>query len=164
MDNGYNSWKAGVAWSQEIPHYYGDYVRSLFIATAILSLLAMPMWGDLLPFSTVLQVAAALLLVLLAGLTSARNVHVMIANATIAAVSVVLLEYFAIVEREIASPQLFIAREAAVLLMLASLYFSVKTVRAMMDGKLGQADTPLEFEEIAEPEPKLSRPGDFDGQ
>ncbi len=142
----------------DIPHYYGDYVRILFVATAMLSFVAMPLWGDLLPFvNTSLQIAAPLLLVLLAGLTSARNVLTMIANATIAAMSALLLEYAAITYSQTGAhgAELFIAREVAVILMLAALYFSVKTVRAMNSGKLGHMNSPLEFMEDLEEEVAL---------
>jgi hypothetical protein len=153
MANTYESWKGSLAWSGDIPHYYGDYVRSLFIAMAILSFIALPMWGDLLPFGIVAQVGAALLLVLLAGLTSPTGFLIMVTNATISAVSVVLLESFAVLYYGTQSSQLFFAREAGVLLMLAALYFSVKSVRGMMSGKVGHLDTPLEFEVVPEPSP-----------
>lgn len=150
MENGYSSWKSSLLFGDGIPHYYGDTVRQLFIATAVLSFIVVPLWGDLLPFVGVVpQVAAALLLVLLAGFTSAHNQLVMIANATVSGVSVLLIESTAIALRgqgEHASA-LFYAREAAVLLLIAALYFSIKTIRAMMTGKLGHADTSLEFDE-----------------
>jgi hypothetical protein len=75
----------------------------------------------------------------------------MIANATVAGVSVVLLESFAVLLHHAQSTQLFLAREAGVLLMLAALYFSVKTLRGMLTGKIGHQDTPLEFDEVNEP-------------
>ena len=130
-----------------IPHYYGDYVRVLFIAVAGLSFVVTPLWGDLLPFPIVIQVAAALLLVLLAGLTSPRGMFIMVANATIAAISIVLLESAAIVLRMVGpnAQQLFIAREIGVLLLLGALYFSMKTIRGMMAGKTGHPDSPIEF-------------------
>lgn len=150
-----------MAWQQDIPHYYGDYVRSLFITMAILSFIAMPLWGSLLPLGIIPQVGAALLLVLLAGLTTAKNLPIMLVNATVSAVSVVLLETFAILLQHTQSIQLFLSREAGVLLMLGALYFSVKTVRAMMSGKLGHTDSPLEFEEPMETAP-ASLPVPFD--
>ncbi len=148
MENGYSSWKSSLSWSDGIPHYYGDYVRTFFIAMAILSFVAIPLVGDLLPLGIIPEVSAALLLVLLAALTSARNLPVMLINATVSGVSVVLLESFAILLQHSQSTQLFLAREAGVLLMLGALYFSVKTVRAMMAGKIGHADSSLEFDEV----------------
>lgn len=151
MENGYNSWRSTVSWSQGIPHYYGDYVRPLFIGMAVLSFVATPLLGDLLPFGIIPQIGASLLLVLLAGLTTPRSFSVMLVNATVAGLSVLLLETFAIMLHHAQSTELFLAREAGVLLMLGALYFSVKTLRAMMSGKLGHNDTPLEFDDTAEP-------------
>lgn len=153
MENRYSSWRSSLAWDKDIPHYYGDYVRSLFIAMAVLSFVVMPIWGDLLPLGVVAQIGASVLLVLLAGFTSARNLYLMIVNATVAAVSVILLESYAVLLHPVQSMQLFIAREAGVLIMLAALYFSVKTVRAMVSGKIGHADTPLEFDQSEEADP-----------
>jgi uncharacterized membrane protein YjjP (DUF1212 family) len=152
MKNGYTNMKSSLWFGESIPHYYGDYVRAFFIAMAGLSFVVTPLWGDLLPFGVVAQVAASLLLVLLAGLTSPRGYFVMIANATVAAVSILLLESAAIILRTLGpnATQLFMAREAGVLLLLGALYFSVKTIRAMMAGKLGHMDSPLEFTEDEE--------------
>lgn len=147
MNNGYTNMKSSLWLGEGISHYYGDYVRSFLIAAAALSFIATPLWGDLLPFGVVTQVGASLLLVLLAGLTSPRSPYVMIATATVSAVSILFLESAAIMlkgegENSIA---LFFAREASVLLLLGALYFSLKTVRGMMAGKMGHSDTPVEF-------------------
>lgn len=149
MENGYTTWKSSFWFGDGIPHYYGDKVRQLFIGTAVLSFVVMPLWGDLLPFVSIIpQVGAGLLLVLLAGFTSARNVLVMIANATVSAISILLLESSAIALQNTGTYklELFLARELGVLLMLGALYFSIKTVRAQLSGKLGHMDSPLEFD------------------
>lgn len=161
MENGYSSWKSTVGWSGDIPHYYGDYVRSLFIAMAVLSFVVIP-FGDLLPFGIIPQVGASLLLVLLAALMSPRGVMLMLMSATVAGVSVVLLESYAIMLRSAQSTEIFLAREAGVLLMLGALYFSVKTVRAMLSGKIGHADSPLEFDDASEPVVPLHPDRSFD--
>ena len=147
MNNGYTNMKDSLWLGEGISHYYGDYVRSFLIAAAALSFITIPLWGDLLPFGVVTQVGASLLLVLLAGLISPRAPYVMIAVATVSAVSILLLESAAIMlkgEGENATA-LFLSREGCVLLLLGALYFSVKTVRGMMAGKMGHSDTPLEF-------------------
>ena len=41
---------------------------------------------------------------------------------------------------------LFAAREAAALVLLFAFYYSVKTLRAMMLGKIGRMERPSEFE------------------
>lgn len=152
MPDGYTVWKSRLA-ADDIPHYYGDVVRILFITTAVLSLVATPLWGYLLPFvSTIPQIIAPLLLVLLAGLTSARSQLVLIADATVSGVSILLLQTAAIYYQGVGNnaQALFAAREVAVLLMLIALYYSIKTVRAMASGKMGHLDSPLEFAEDVE--------------
>jgi uncharacterized membrane protein YjjP (DUF1212 family) len=151
MANGYSNWKNTLWVGDTIPHYYGDWVRTLFILMAALTFVVTPLLGDLLPFGVLPQVAASLLLVLLAGLTSPRSQVVMLINATLAGVSAFLLETYAILLGPSTNVSLFWARELGVLLMLAALYFSVKTLRAMMSGKMGHADSPLEFGEPVAP-------------
>ena len=146
-EEGYSNWKARLPQGSGIPHYYGDIVRILFLLMAVESFVVVPLLGDLLPFGIVAEVGAGVLLVLLAGLTNAKSMIVLIADATLAGVSVLLLEMTAITMRTTDSMQLFAAREVGVLLMLGALYFSVKTIRGMMAGKIGHADSPLEFDE-----------------
>lgn len=149
MENGYTAWKSSFWFGDGIPHYYGDKVRQYFIAAAVLSFIGMPLWGKLLPFlGTLPQVGAALLLIFLAGFTSPRNTLLMVANATVAAVSILLLESTAIIYEGLGAhpTELFFAREVAVLLLIGALYYSIKTVRAQMSGKIGRPDSPLEFD------------------
>ncbi len=131
----------------DIPHYYGDYVRVLFVTTAVLSAVAIPVLGDILPFGTPVQVLSALLLVLLAGLTHPHSMMLFLYNILVSAIGVVLLESAAISLYRIDSLELFLAREAGALLMLFAFYFSVKTLRAMAAGKLGKLERPWEFED-----------------
>jgi hypothetical protein len=164
MQNGYTSWQATLASGRDIPHYYGDYVRPLFIAMAVLSFVVTPLWGDMLPFGIIAQVGASLLLVVLAGLTNAKSLRIMLVNATVAGVSVVLLESYAIILRSVGPHQneLFLARELGVILMLVALYFSVKTARSMLTGKIGHPDSPLEFDEQEVTVEEVHTPEPFD--
>lgn len=131
----------------DIPHYYGDFVRQLFVATAALAAVAIPVWGDLLPIGTALQVAAIIALVMLAGLTNPHGRLVMIYNATVATLGVFLLEVTAITYYSSQPFTLFAVREVAAILLLFAMYFSIKTMRAMSLGKLGKRDMPIGFEE-----------------
>lgn len=163
MEKGYSVWKSTLP-AHGIPHYYGDTVRTLFIVVAILSFVAMPLWGELVPFAgTIPQVAAPLLLVFLAGLTSAKNELVMIANATVAGISVILLEIAAVLYRSGENVlELFLIRELSAVLLLFALYYALKTIRAMRSGKLGHLDTPLEFMESPRSEPTYTRSSGVD--
>ena len=160
MKDGYTTMKSSLWMGEGIPHYYGNYVRIFLIASAAFSFVAAPLWGQLLPFGTVAQVGASLLLVLLAGLTSPRAPYVMIATATVTAVSILLLESAAIVLRgQGENPTaIFFAREGNVLLLLGALYYSLKTIRGMMAGKMGHPDSPLEFSERGTPPVTPSQP------
>lgn len=131
----------------DIPHYYGDYVRDLFVATAVLSAVALPVFGDLLPFGTLAQVGSALLLVLLAGLTNPHGRMLMLYNVIVSGVGVLLLESAAISLYSSDSVELFVSREVASVLLLFAFYFGIKTMRAMSLGKLGKTEKPWEFED-----------------
>jgi len=134
------------AW-HDIPHYYGDYVRVLFVAVAVLSAVAVPVFGDLLLFGTLTQVLCALLLVLLAGLTHPHSAMLSLYNSVVSAIGVILLQSAAISLYSADSFELFLTREVAALLLLFAFYFSVKTLRAFAQGKLGKVERPWEFED-----------------
>jgi hypothetical protein len=132
----------------DIPHYYGDYVRALFLGTAVLSAVAIPVFGDILPFGTFVQVGSALLLVLLAGLTNPHSKMLMLYDVIVSGVGVLLLESAAISFYSSNPFSLFASREVAAIALLFAFYFSIKTLRAMSLGKVGKAEKPWEFEEL----------------
>lgn len=134
----------------DIAHYYGDYVRMFFLGTAALSFVAIPVFGNVLPFGTLVQVSAGLLLVLLAGLTHPHSRMLQLYDAAVAGLGVLLLESAAISFYSIDSVQLFAVREASALMLLFAFYYSIKTLRAMSLGKVGQEERPWEFEETKE--------------
>lgn len=129
----------------DIAHYHGDRVRELFLAGAVLSFVALPIWGNLLPFGTFVQVSAGLLLVLLAGLTNPHSKGVLMLDTLFSGLSVLLLESAAISLRATETWPLFIIREVSALLLLIAFYFCVKTLRAMSLGKIGKPGDPNEF-------------------
>lgn len=131
---------------RDIEHYYGDVVRQLFVGAALVICLAIPLWGDLLPVGTFSEIAAAILLVLLAGITSPHGKMIFLYNAIVAAFGALLLEVFATSLYHEQSLELFLAREAAAILLLFAFYYSVKTLRAMAQGKIGKPPFPWEFE------------------
>ncbi len=135
----------GLSRSPNIPHYYGDRVRELFVIAAVVSFVVIPLWGDLLPYGTFTQVIAGVLLVLLAGLTNPHSKAVLVADAIVSGVSVLLLETTAISLHLVQSTELFLARELSAVLLLVAFYFSVKTLRAMALGKTGKGARPNEF-------------------
>jgi hypothetical protein len=130
-----------------IVHYHGDIVRMLFLATVGLAFVAVPFWGYLLPFGMVFEVASGIVLILLAGLTSPHSKVTIVLDAIAAALGAFLLEITAISFRSVDPIMLQIIREACALALLGAMYFSIKTLRAMMQGNIGILPRPWEFEE-----------------
>lgn len=123
-------------------------VRRLFIASAAISLFIIPLWGNILPFGTGAQIAAAVLLAVLAGLTNPHGPFWVYCDIVVAAGSVFLLESTAIYYYAIDSFVLFMVREIEAIILLFALYYGVKTARAMWlhtvghEGSLHEFDTP----------------------
>ena len=123
---------------KQIPHYYGDRVRALFIVAAALWLLVLPFYPSILPFYPFLQVPFIVLLVIFAALTSPKKMWVMMYNVLLAALGVVIFEITAIYFFQEGTIFEFLIREVLVILFLAALYFSLKTVRAMYSHQIGK--------------------------
>ena len=133
--------------NRRISHYYGDYVRQLFVAAAAVTFIAIPLFGDLLPYGTFFQVACAIVAVLLGGLTNPHGKIVLWVDALFSGLGVLYLEATAITFYPTQSTELFLAREAAAILLLFAFYFSVKTVRSMSQGKVGHFFEAGEFDD-----------------
>jgi len=129
----------------KIPHYYGDIVRGFFVLTAAIAVVALPIWGDLLPFGLIPQLVGILALAALAGLTSPHSEVVLWIDAIVAGLGVVVLEAAAVTFYTTASFGLFLAREVSAIFLLFAFYYSIKTVRAMSQGKLGHRQQQGEF-------------------
>ena len=131
----------------KIAHYYGDPIRILFVLTAALIILAIPMAGNLLPFGTLFEVAGAIILVMLAGFVHPHGRLTIILNVIVSAIGVILLETAAVSLYRSDSLWLFLIREVGAVMLLFALYFSVKTLRAMILHKIGRRDSSVEFGE-----------------
>ena len=129
-----------------IEHYYGDYVRQLFVLCAVLFIVSVPLWGYVLPLGALAEVAAAVLLVLLAGMTSPHSKMALRYDAAAAALGVFLVEVAALSLYTGDVTVLFVIRQLIAVLLLIAFYFSVKTLRAMAQGKIGQRQQLGEFD------------------
>jgi hypothetical protein len=130
-----------------IPHYYGDSVRSMLISAAVVYALSLPIWGNLLPFDTSTGIGVVIVLVLLAGLVNPRSLMLMLVNAFVAGLGVFLLEAAAITLYKTDSVMLFFLRELCAILLLFGFYYSVRSARNMMAGKIGATASPDEFKQ-----------------
>ncbi len=117
-----------------VAHYYGDHVRSLFIAAGILLLISIPIDKVLLPLNVVIGVAAVLVMTVLAAYTNPREKFSIFADSIIAALLFISFEYFAI-EAYLGAGTffntIFLLREGIALLSLLALYFSIKSLRGL---------------------------------
>ncbi len=115
-----------------IIHYYGDIVRKLFLAGAVIMLLAYPFFRTNIPLRPAFTIIAVALLSVMAGLTSPKERWTSAVDALIALGAVITFEYYAV---KFAAPQfggLFVANQLLALTFLVALYFAVKTFRGMV--------------------------------
>ena len=135
----------GLRLEPRIPHYYGDFVRKLFLFLAALILVIEPFLARSLPWILPFEIAGAVVLVFLAALTSPTKQMVMVANAFAAAIGMIGFEAIALYSFFSGSVPLFLAREIFAVMCLLALYFSVKTIRAMVLGIIGTRAVTGEF-------------------
>ncbi len=116
-------------------HYYGDYVRRIFIGVAVVLVLTEPLYPNLMPLlSTMGTVLFVALLIFHAGFTSPANKMTAIGNILIALFGMLLFQYSAAVGYKTEELVIFLVREALALAFMFALYYSTKTIRGMRNG------------------------------
>lgn len=128
-----------------IPHYYGDYVRQIFVVTGAAMLIMAPFLVSRAPALLPFEIGGAIALVVLAALTNPKKVWVLMADTLAAGVGIIVFESLAIAAYASGNWLAFIALEVVTLAFLFALYFSLKTVRTMMFGQIGKSSTFGEF-------------------
>ena len=115
-----------------IPHYHGDNTRILFVIAAIVLIIAQSTGADL-PLSTTEAVIAAVILVVVAGITNPNQVKIHWLNAAIAAYGTLLFGINAVDHYRRAGISIFdpsfTYTEALALLSLIALYLTTRTIR-----------------------------------
>lgn len=116
---------------REVPHYHGGSTRVLFVASAILLLVAQSTGAEL-PLSTMGAVISAVVLVVAAGITNPAQGWIHWLNALIAMYGTILFGMTAVNRyREgttFFDPSFFYI-EILALIALIALYFTTKTIR-----------------------------------
>jgi hypothetical protein len=133
------------AWPS-VPHYYGDVVRIIFVFTAVAVGILAPMSGSV-GFGLVIAMPIVLTLIVLAGFTNPHSKTVMILDTAAAAVCLMIAETFAIAAFQSQEMLVFLVFETIACAQLVALYFSAKTVRAALMGKIGKIDGVGEFDD-----------------
>lgn len=113
-------------------HYYGDRVRQLFFAAAVIMLVGLPFVRDTLALPTYFSVIAILTLDFLAGLANPKQRWVNWANTLTAAFAMSLFEFFAVRSFESQNVFFLVVNQLLALLFLVAVYFNTKTLRNMI--------------------------------
>ena len=112
-----------------VPHYYGDMVRRLFMIAGSIMLVTTPFFQDRLPVSAYVGLCAILVLDVIAGLANPLMRWLGYVEAAIALCACMTFEYFAIRDFSVYD-SLFWINQTLALLFFIALYYAVKTARS----------------------------------
>lgn len=119
---------------ENLPHYYGGVVRTLFIVNAAVLLIAASTGADL-PLSDGGTVFSAIVLIIAAGVTNPTQVWIHWINEMLSIVGIALFAMSAISHyragMHLSDPPFFFI-EVLALLFLLSLYYATKTIRGVL--------------------------------
>lgn len=112
-------------------HYYGDNVRRLFVANAIITLITLPFFRDFVHAPVISYIMAMIFLCLVAGFTNPTHRWVGIMDLAISVYGIWFFESEAISAANFYDTQFwyFWTNQLIALLFLAALYYSSKTER-----------------------------------
>lgn len=115
-------------------HYYGNVVRLIFLASAVIMLIGLPAIIDYIGAPTLLSVIAILVLGLAAGLTNPKQRWDAAINIIISIVGFIVFESYAVsmYQQHGTDNKFFITNLVLGFLFLFALYFSVKTWRGLL--------------------------------
>lgn len=128
-----------------VRHYYGDIVRRLFFLIAAVIVITHPFYANALRIELPLTVFTALVLVALAALTNPHNKSFLMADGIVAGAGMLIYQTWALFEYDSSTWLEFGLRQGIALLFMISFYFAIKTLRAMLLGKIGKRSQPGEF-------------------
>ena len=133
--------------TKDLRHYYGDYVRNMFLIGGIVVLLSLPLFTHLLTTSIGYSIAVVTVLVVAAGLANPVQKWTMILNIVVAATAIVFFEHQALLIERMAThvdlhKNIFLLESHALaLLFLFALYYSIKTARGrFLKGEIKDID------------------------
>lgn len=118
-------------------HYYGDIVRALFLAGAILMAISLPFLNSVLPVPAYASIFIIIAIGLIAGLTNPVQKWVIASNVLISFVAFVSFEYYAIYYfSKLNFSLVFIINQILALIFFVAMYYSIKSLRgSFMDKK-----------------------------
>lgn len=117
--------------NEQIPHYYGDTVRYLFMSAGFLMLISLPLFQGAIRLPTLFSIIAIVVLGLAAGLTNPKQASSAVINLAIALIGLIVFSYYSVNifnEQQTAQGFFFINIVLAIAFLFAT-YYGVKTVR-----------------------------------
>jgi hypothetical protein len=132
-----------------VPHYYGDIVRQLLVIGAIAMILAAPWYTDALRTVLPFIILGALLSIALAAITNPHNKLIVMADVIASGFIALAYAAWALFSYDTSTWLEFGLRQGIALAFMIAFYFSTKTLRAMLLGKVGKYE---EFDEFDNPE------------
>lgn len=133
-----------------IPHYYGDVVRILFLGGTALVLFASPLYSTVLRAEFPYEVIGALVAVTLAALTNPKSRSVLFLDAVFSMLAAVTFAMWGLTQYDEITSLAFTLRLSIAAVAFFAFYYSVKTVRAMSSGIIGKIGTAGEFEQSSD--------------
>jgi hypothetical protein len=115
-----------------IPHYYGDAVRTIFLACGLSMLIGLAIFSNKLPAGVVISLVSSVIIVVAAGLTTPKRrisiaADVVLSCGAAAAFAVASVREYA----ASGASSFYLFNQALALGFTAALYLSVKTYRSM---------------------------------
>lgn len=117
-------------YQRQLPHYYGDITRLLFIVVGVIMLFGLPTMESALQLPVFIPVIAIVILAFAAGYTSPRYRSSLVLNIWVSSAGLASFIYVSLFLRShfLGSGWLFLNQVIAVL-FLVSLYLSIKSLR-----------------------------------
>ncbi len=114
-------------------HYYGDTVRSLFIAGAVCMALTLPMFSGDIAEPLQVSILGILIVSIAAGVTSPRYRWSATVNAIISICAVVIFESYAVNAYVHKTGTWFLfTNQILAFIFLLALYYAIKTMRGVL--------------------------------
>jgi len=129
-----------------IPHYHGDIIRQLLMFVAGVMLVASPFYTTDLKLQFPFILIGAVVFVAVAALTNPHNTNIIVADAVASGVGLLIYQTWALFNYADSSWVEFALREGIALILMTVFYFSMKTLRAMLLGKVGKREEVGEFD------------------
>jgi len=117
-------------YSNPIRHYYGDIVRILFVAGAVLIVLGLPVMTKIIGIPAIIPVVMVAILIITAGITNPAQRFSLQINVAISVIYFIVFGYtgWTLYEMQAGGFASFMNQLNAILFLFAS-YFSVKSLR-----------------------------------